>query len=320
MIPPPVTVGLMVVALSDFVGSKMENFSHTFTGPGFASRAARLSLRAFSFALQLPKKLFQGVNSFGKYCEAQANQSKIFSLPLQAIGFTLQFPSKVVKAISSVFAGQTQPAADNNIDASPVSKESKGKKDASERSVKTGVKDNVREQEAEMTTESVHLAVRSTGGEVVASFFDVLSSFKDLRRYFSQKSQKHHIADMMNIVHKEMHFAPVSPKVSMDTMSRAISDSSDLAQSHKDKAVVPLKTATEKVSSTNITYDLSQMKKIAERDRSGYTKGSQWEKSRTDMQVTVASSKDSVVRTENSKKTYSAPGDSNGAGIYKRHQ
>ncbi len=312
IVPPPILIGLVLLVLSDTIGSRMEKFSYTFTGTGLASRAARGSLRAFSFALQLPKKLFQGVNNLGKLCEAQANKNKLFSGPLHAVGFILQFPSKLANAISSVFRQNPKTAApsaaDKNQDARELSLKGVDRTFTVAAVVKEGVNANVKEQRIEIqlatAKESTHVATRAAAGEAVASFFDVLSSFEDLRAYFvRQPSEKHHIANMVQIVHKEVHSPPV------DSPPGSENKQTDTSKNDNKK---PLLEMAKKVSNTNIRYDLSQLRKIDSARRtqkvgtlvdSCKVIGNQVVKSQQGVKSNIASAKVSPDRTPSNPST-----------------
>ncbi len=291
MIPPPVTAVLVLAALSDFVGSKLEKFSHTFTGPGITSKAARAFLRVFSFALQLPKKLFQGVNNLGKLSEAQAikTDNKLLSVSLQVVGTILQAPNKLVKGITSMFTKSPEEtvsmADDEEVKYSAVqSYTQQGGKHAE--TVKKGVKDNIKEKKVEMTAdvskESVHLATRAAAGEVVASFFDVLSSFEDLRAYFiTQPKEKKHLAALIDIVHQEVHAVPVQPNQAVRSSSVGVTvtvsntegfdpqkDAEETVASTK-REQLPSLASQEEPSHQRLAYSLSQLQKV-EREQKKY--------------------------------------------------
>ena len=291
MIPPPVTVVLVLAALSDFVGSKLEKLSHTFTGPGITSKTARAFLRVFSFALQLPKKLFQGVNNLGKLSEAQAikTDNKLLSVPLQVVGTILQAPNKLVNGITSRFTKSPEEtvsmADDAELRYSVVKSDDQSapqQEDKQAETVKEGVKDNIKEQKIEMTAdvsrEAVHLAARSAGGEVVGSFFDVYSSFQDLRAYFfTQPKEKKHLAALIDIVHQEVHVVPVQPNQAVRSSSVGVTvtgnntegidrqkDAQETVASTK-REQPSLLASVEKPSHQRLAYSLSQLQGASEK-------------------------------------------------------
>jgi hypothetical protein len=281
MIPPPVTIALVLAALSDFVGSKLEKFSHRFTGAGVASKAARAFFRVFSFALQLPKKLFQGVNNLGKLSEAQAikTENGLLSVALQVMGAILQAPNKLVNGITSIFTKSPEETMSEDMRYSAVygadnHKDQPGTKKENKRAetVKEGVKDNVKEQKVEMTVdvakESVHLATRAAGGEFLASFFDVQSSAEDLYAYFiTQPKEKKHLAALLDVVHQEVH--AVSAPVPASEQSSKVVELSLEGVNHTEKNAndhgfqkAPLLESKQNLSHQNIAYSLRELQKV----------------------------------------------------------
>lgn len=285
MIPPPVTAVLVLAALSDFVGSRLEKFSHRFTGPGVPSKAARAFFRVFSFALQLPKKLFQGVNNLGKLSEAQAikTDNKLLSVSLQVVGTILQAPNKLVNGITSIFTKSPEETVDVEVKYSAVYDGNQARESEDQvnhaKTIKQGVKDNFKEQKIEMTAdvsrEAVHLAARSAGGEVVGSFFDIYSSFQDLQAYFfTQPKEKKHLAALLDVVHQEVHAVSVQPNQAVRSSSVGVTvtvsntegfdpqkDAEETVASTK-REQLPSLASQEEPSHQRLAYTLSELQRV----------------------------------------------------------